>query len=164
MIANCEALPTATVDIASETVILDRARRLFRGDWCAFWAAGMVVSLFISEGEFAPEPELVANALGEDSKAVLEPSIEALSELLGWSVAATEQALRAALGLKPRKAFAPVRVAVTGRAVSPRLDESMELLDRCADRVWLARNGGRVASDRTLSGPLWTSVPGSNQY
>ena len=34
------------------------------------------------------------------------------------------------LGLKPRKAFAPVRVAVTGRTVSPPLYESMELLGR----------------------------------
>ena len=32
------------------------------------------------------------------------------------------------LGLKPRQAFGPVRVAVTGRTVSPPLYESMELL------------------------------------
>ena len=45
-----------------------------------------------------------------------------------------EEALKAALvdglGLKPRLAFAPVRVAVTGRTVSPPLYESMELLGR----------------------------------
>ncbi len=45
-----------------------------------------------------------------------------------------EGALKAALvdglGLKPRKAFAPVRVAVSGRTVSPPLYESMELLGR----------------------------------
>jgi len=47
---------------------------------------------------------------------------------------AVEQALKAALvdGLRlaPRKAFAPVRVAVTGHTVSPPLYESMELLGR----------------------------------
>jgi glutamyl-tRNA synthetase len=34
------------------------------------------------------------------------------------------------LGLKPRKAFAPIRVAVTGHAVSPPLYESMAALGR----------------------------------
>ena len=51
-----------------------------------------------------------------------------------WAAAAIEQALKTALvdglGLKPRKAFAPVRVAVSGRTVSPPLYESMELLGR----------------------------------
>ena len=46
--------------------------------------------------------------------------------------AAIEEALKAALveglGLKPRQAFGPVRVAVSGRTVSPPLYESMELL------------------------------------
>ena len=45
-----------------------------------------------------------------------------------------EAALRAALidglGLKPRQAFGPVRVAVTGRKVSPPLFESLEILGR----------------------------------
>ncbi len=45
---------------------------------------------------------------------------------------APRSALRAALieglGLKPRKAFTPVRVAVCGRKVSPPLFESLELL------------------------------------
>jgi glutamyl-tRNA synthetase len=35
-----------------------------------------------------------------------------------------------ALGLKPRKAFGPIRVAITGSLVSPPLFESMELLGR----------------------------------
>jgi len=43
-----------------------------------------------------------------------------------------EQALREllvdGLGLKPKTAFTPVRVAVTGRRVAPPLFESMELL------------------------------------
>ncbi len=36
------------------------------------------------------------------------------------------------LGLKPKNAFTPLRVAVTGRRVSPPLFESMELLGRDA--------------------------------
>jgi glutamyl-tRNA synthetase len=97
-------------------------------------APGMVNFLFVSDDEFMVEPESAAKALGEDSKSVLDASIEALSELGEWSTAAIEHALKAALvdglGLKPRKAFAPVRVAVTGRTVSPPLYESMELLGR----------------------------------
>ena len=51
-----------------------------------------------------------------------------------WSTAAIQEALQAKLveemGLKPRNAFGPVRVAVTGRRVSPPLFESLELLGR----------------------------------
>ena len=51
-----------------------------------------------------------------------------------FDAAAIEAALRAALvdglGLKPRVAFTPLRVAVTGRRVSPPLFESIELLGR----------------------------------
>ena len=44
-----------------------------------------------------------------------------------------EEALRAyaeRLGLSPRKAFQPIRVAVTGSKVSPGLFESLELLGK----------------------------------
>ncbi|HEU5470170.1 MAG TPA: glutamate--tRNA ligase [Actinophytocola sp.] len=97
-------------------------------------APGMVNFLFVSEDDFTPDPESVAKALGEDAKPIVDASIAALEALPEWSTAAIEQALKSALidglGLKPRKAFAPVRVAVTGRTVSPPLYESMELLGR----------------------------------
>jgi glutamyl-tRNA synthetase len=63
--------------------------------------------------------------------------------LAEWSTAAIEEALRVALvdglGLKPRNAFGPVRIAVTGRKVSPPLFESLELLGR-------ERSLGRLAA------------------
>jgi glutamyl-tRNA synthetase len=108
-------------------------------------AAGMVRFLFISDDDFAPEPESVEKALGADAKPVIDASVEALSELPEWSAATIEQALKGALvdglGLKPRKAFAPVRVAITGRTVSPPLYESMELLgqERSLRRLRAAR-------------------------
>ncbi|WP_156754106.1 glutamate--tRNA ligase [Actinokineospora pegani] len=96
-------------------------------------AVGMVAFLFAGE-DFAPEADAAAKNLGPDAKPVLEASVAALEALPEWTTAAIEEALKGALvdglGLKPRKAFGPVRVAVTGRTVSPPLYESMELLGR----------------------------------
>ncbi|MGW5052098.1 glutamate--tRNA ligase [Actinokineospora sp. NPDC004072] len=96
--------------------------------------AGMVRFLFTDDAEFAPEPESAAKALGPDAQPVVDASIQALAALGEWTTPAIEAALKAALvdglGLKPRKAFAPVRVATTGRTVSPPLYESLELLGR----------------------------------
>jgi glutamyl-tRNA synthetase len=95
-------------------------------------AVNMLGFLFVAEESFAPEPDSAAKALGPDAEPVLNASLSALEALPEWSAAAIEKALKEALvdglGLKPRKAFAPVRVAVTGRTVSPPLYESMELL------------------------------------
>ena len=64
---------------------------------------------------------------------MLAAAREALAELEPFTAAAIEAALREAaerLGLKPRQAFQPLRVAVTGSKVSPGLFESIELLGR----------------------------------
>jgi glutamyl-tRNA synthetase len=67
---------------------------------------------------------------------VLETSIAAL-EALGeseWQTEPIQAALQGALieglGLKPRVAFGALRVAASGRRVSPPLFESFELLGR----------------------------------
>ncbi|GAA2164911.1 MULTISPECIES: glutamate--tRNA ligase [Glycomyces] len=69
----------------------------------------------------------------DDAAQVLDASIASL-EGIDWTTAAIEEALKAALvdglGLKPRKAFGPVRVAISGKTVSPPLYESMELLGK----------------------------------
>ena len=64
---------------------------------------------------------------------VLEEAEQALSAVEPFTTEEIEQALRALseqLGLKPRDAFQPIRVAVTGSKVSPGLFESIELLGR----------------------------------
>lgn len=64
---------------------------------------------------------------------VLEAAEAALAEVDPWRADAIEAALKALcerLELKPRQAFAPIRVAVTGSKVSPGLYESLELLGR----------------------------------
>lgn len=69
-----------------------------------------------------------------EAQRVLISALSALEELQGWSNTEIEAALRKALieelGLKPRNAFGPVRIAVTGSHISPPLFESMELLGR----------------------------------
>jgi glutamyl-tRNA synthetase len=64
---------------------------------------------------------------------MLEATEDVLASLEPFEAAAIEEALRATadrLGLKPRQAFQPVRVAVTGSKISPGLFESIELLGR----------------------------------
>jgi glutamyl-tRNA synthetase len=74
---------------------------------------------------------------GYDSAAldagVLAAAEETLTGLEPFTAEAIEQALRdlaERIGQKPRQAFQPIRVAVTGSTVSPGLFESIELLGR----------------------------------
>jgi glutamyl-tRNA synthetase len=58
---------------------------------------------------------------------------EALEAVEPWEASRIEDALRALadrLGQKPRQAFGPIRLAVTGSKVSPGLFESLELLGK----------------------------------
>jgi glutamyl-tRNA synthetase len=97
-------------------------------------AESMLAFLLVDEDKFAVEPDDAAKVLTADADAVLEAAGSALAGLGTWDTASIETALRAALveglGIKPKNAFGPVRVAVTGRRVSPPLFESLELLGR----------------------------------
>ncbi|MDQ4008256.1 MAG: glutamate--tRNA ligase, partial [Actinomycetota bacterium] len=97
-------------------------------------AVDMLGFLFVDDENFAVDPDDAAKVLTEDGLAVVKASHAALESLPEWTTPAIEAALREALvdkmGLKPRHAFGPVRVAVTGRKVSPPLFESLELLGR----------------------------------
>ena len=76
---------------------------------------------------------------------MLAAASEALRTLEPFDAETIETALRAAadeLGLKPRQAFQPIRVAVTGSRVSPGLFESIELLGRETTLSRLAAAGG----------------------
>ncbi len=64
---------------------------------------------------------------------VIEPAIEVLETVEPFSAPEIESTLRALaqrLDLSPRKAFQPIRVAVTGSKISPGLFESLELLGK----------------------------------
>jgi glutamyl-tRNA synthetase len=113
-------------------------------------AARMVRFLFVPEEGFELEPDAAEKNLGADAAPVLEAALTGLDALPEWSTEQIENALKAALvdglGLKPRKAFAPVRVAVSGRTVSPPLYESMELLGRERSLARLRAGLERAAS------------------
>ncbi len=95
-------------------------------------AAPMLGFLFTDQVDY--DPTDVEKVLTDDGLAVVAGARDALGSLETWTTDAIDTALRAKLveemGLKPRNAFGPVRVAVTGRKVSPPLFESLEILGR----------------------------------
>jgi glutamyl-tRNA synthetase len=97
-------------------------------------AVDMLGFLFVDETSFALDPADAEKLLDEQGRQIVQASYDAVSGLSEWSTAAIQDALQGKLidelELKPRVAFGPVRVAITGRRVSPPLFESMELLGR----------------------------------
>jgi glutamyl-tRNA synthetase len=110
-------------------------------------AVDLLGFLFVPEHVFTVDPADAAKALDEGGIGVVQASGKTLGAVDEWTTPAIEAALRAelvdGLGLKPRDAFGPVRVAVTGRRISPPLFESLELLGRERTLGRLAAAGGR---------------------
>ena len=84
--------------------------------------------------DFEVDPDEAAKVLTPEAQPVLIEALSALNEVETWTTQNIEEALRVALieglELKPKLAFGPVRVAVTGRRVSPPLFESLEILGK----------------------------------
>lgn len=100
-------------------------------------AVGMLSFLFADQPGGRPFEFDAADKeklLDEQGLSAISAAIKALEPLDDWTTDGIQTALREALieglGLKPRLAFGPVRVAITGRRVSPPLFESMELLGK----------------------------------
>ncbi|GAB99454.1 glutamate--tRNA ligase [Gordonia namibiensis NBRC 108229] len=94
----------------------------------------LIKFVYVSDDDFTIDEKAASKNLGADAVAVLDATIAAIEPLASWATQGLQDALNAALvdgmELKPRKAFGPVRVAVTGSQVSPPLFESMEILGR----------------------------------
>lgn len=90
--------------------------------------------LFVDDDALIVEEEAVA-ALPDSAGAVLDAAV-AVAESVPFDAASIQAALKEriveGMGIKAKFAFAPIRVAVSGRRVSPPLFESMELLGRDA--------------------------------
>jgi glutamyl-tRNA synthetase len=98
--------------------------------------------LFTSDADLAIDPDALAK-VGADAASVVDAATSALAGLGEWHTESIQAALRDALvdglGLKPKFAFGPVRLAITGSTVSPPLFESMELLGRESSLARLER-------------------------
>jgi glutamyl-tRNA synthetase len=98
-------------------------------------AVGMLGFLFVADDALVVEDD-ARGALKDTAAQVLDAATEALTALPadGFGTEAVQEALQTALvdglGIKPRFAFTPLRVAVSGRRVSPPLFESLEILGR----------------------------------
>ena len=83
---------------------------------------------------FGPvEPDEKAAKVLEGQAGYLREVAARLTALEKWTTTSIEEAMRALAEereLKPKKAFQPVRAAVTGTLISPPLFESMEILGR----------------------------------
>jgi len=108
---------------------------------------------FLNDDEFSLDEKAATKELGAEARPVLDAALGALGTLDDWKPETIEAALKAALleelGLKPRKAFGPIRVAATGSTVSPPLFESLELLGRDRSLTRLRAGRDRAAAAAT---------------
>ncbi|AMB60328.1 glutamate--tRNA ligase [Microterricola viridarii] len=98
-------------------------------------APGMLGFLFTDAAGLAYDEAALAS-LPANADEVLAASIDALDRIpaVEWTHEQLQEALSGALieglGLKPRIAYGPLRVAVSGRKISPPLFESMQILGK----------------------------------
>ncbi|MCG2800130.1 MAG: glutamate--tRNA ligase [Cellulomonas sp.] len=129
---------------ATQRAVLDAAAPLVQERMTLLGeAVGMLGFLFVDDDAVVVEDDARAGLRGEAAD-VLDAATLSLAALPadGFTTTATQEALSAALvdglSLKPRFAYTPLRVAVTGRRVSPPLFESLEILGQDATLARLA--------------------------
>jgi glutamyl-tRNA synthetase len=119
--------PHEEVTLAEATPLV-QTRMTLLGD-----APAMLGFLFIGDNAVIVDDAARAK-LPDNAAEVLDKAIEVIEGLEDFSPESQQEALKAVLveqmGIKPRFAFGALRVAITGRLVSPPLFESMEILGR----------------------------------
>jgi glutamyl-tRNA synthetase len=118
------ALVQATVPLVQEKI----SRLSEYPDFAGFFFHGVEPDPALLDRRVLDEAELVLTSVDPFTAEAIERSLRGLAERLE---------------LKPREAFQPIRVAVTGSKVSPGLFESIELLgrERTLERIKNARAG-----------------------
>ncbi|TFC86950.1 glutamate--tRNA ligase [Cryobacterium sp. TMT3-29-2] len=107
-------------------------------------APGMLGFLFIGGDSLVYQPDALAS-LPKNAREILAASTAALLDIpeAEWTHdrvhTSLTETLIDGLALKPRVAFGPLRVAVSGRRISPPLFESMEILGKAESVLRLAR-------------------------
>ena len=141
LVADPPSAEQERVIAAAAPLIQERISRLTQ-------AVDMLAFLFVAEEDFVIDPEDAARVLGPQARETLQAAEAALKGVTGWEAGSIDTALRGAviegLGLKPRQAFGPVYVAVTGRRVAPPLFDSIALLGRERTLARLARALGSL--------------------
>jgi glutamyl-tRNA synthetase len=105
-------------------------------------APAMTSFFFVESLSYEPQLLIAKNMDAERTLEGLRRAQSTLDSLPGWEAAEMEARLRelvAELGLKPVQLFTTLRVAVTGRTVSPPLFETMETLGRETSMQRIAR-------------------------
>lgn len=119
--------PPRDVEILRQAVPIIQERLVLLGD-----ALVQLDFLFAADADL-PMDEAAVESLADNAAEVLDAAI-AVTETVPFDAASIQAGLRErvveGLGIKPKFAFAPIRVAVSGRKVSPPLFESMEILGR----------------------------------
>ena len=127
-----EVLPESPTDAQLE--ILDQAAPLVQTRMKLLGEApDLLAFLFTSDADLVMAEDGL-KTLKDSAPEVLAASIEVLEGLDEWTTTKLEEVLSAKLvdemEIKPRLAYGPLRVAVSGRKVSPPLFESMEILGK----------------------------------
>ncbi|KQX07280.1 MULTISPECIES: glutamate--tRNA ligase [unclassified Leifsonia] len=126
---------TGPISPAQEAILAEAAPLVQERIGLLGEAPGMLGFLFTDAASLSYDDGVVAG-LPADASAVLAASVDVLDRIppLEWTHEVIQEALSAALidglGLKPRVAYTPLRVAVSGRKVSPPLFESMQILGK----------------------------------
>jgi glutamyl-tRNA synthetase len=118
--------PAGVIESAAP-LVQERIRTLREG-------LDLIHFLLVAEADLTVDEDTAVKQLDGPGHDVVSAALATLETVSDWTAGELEQHLNAVLvqelGLKPRQAYGPVRVAVTGRAVSPPLFESLELLGR----------------------------------
>lgn len=131
-------------DILVKAVPLVQTRVRLLGE-----VSGMVGSLLSTETYLEPEPD-ARKQLKAGSNEILDKAIAVLEGVdeADWKTDTLHQVLDDELvekdGIKPRLAFGPIRVAISGRRVSPPLFESMEIIGKPVVMARLAELRKRI--------------------
>ncbi|MGP4995659.1 glutamate--tRNA ligase [Glutamicibacter ardleyensis] len=119
---------------ARENEILDAAAPLVQERIGLLGEAAEMMEFLFKTDEDIQIEEKALKGMPANLVEVVDASIAALEGVQDWNAESIQDALRAKLidelELKPRQAFGPARVAVSGKRVSPPLFESMEILGR----------------------------------
>ncbi|OKL48780.1 glutamate--tRNA ligase [Boudabousia liubingyangii] len=117
-----------------EKEIIDEAAPLIQTRIQVLGEARDMLGFFFVPADQLEYDEKAMKKLKEGTKEVLDAAIAEIEALENFELEAIEHALRAKMieemGLKPRLAFSPLRVAVTGKLISPPLFESMVILGK----------------------------------